>query len=53
MTCSATHGDLTCCRINQWHAPHLMPHLANDGTQWDDHGVRQPRGNDPWKGQVK
>jgi hypothetical protein len=46
--CPAITGQLTCCRLG----PHPMPHLAPDGTQWDEHGVRQNRGNDPWKGEV-
>ena len=54
--CRATHDALTCCRTNNGSArypiPHAMPHMAADGTQWDEHGVRQNRGNDPWKGEV-
>lgn len=49
MRCPATHDTHACCRTQR----HSMPHMAHDGTQWDQHGVRQARGNDPMKGQVK
>lgn len=48
MKCPATHGALTCCRLNGYH-PHPPPHMAHDGTQWDQHGIRVARGNDPYR----
>ncbi|WP_028654868.1 hypothetical protein [Nocardioides sp. J54] len=55
--CTARHGDLTCCRLHggndTYTIPHPMPHLDPTGTQWDDHGIRRARGNDPWKGQIR
>lgn len=43
--CRATHADLVCCRL----VSHAMPHMAHDGTQWDERGVRRSRGNDPYR----
>lgn len=54
--CQATHGDLVCCRTNggtdTYRVPHPDPHMDPNGEQWDQHGIRQARGNDPWKGEV-
>lgn len=50
--CTATHGDLTCCRTNDWTGNHPIPHMSCDGQQWDEHGIRQARGNDQFKGEV-
>lgn len=50
--CQATHGDLVCCRTNDWTRDHPAPHMDPSGEQWDQHGIRQARGNDPWKGEV-
>lgn len=47
--CRATHDHHACCRLHG----HAMPHMAPDGTQWDEHGLRVMRGNDPLKGQVR
>lgn len=53
--CPAAHGTYTCRRLDHvsdllgWRRPHPMPHLAHDGTQWDEHGIRQARGNDPYR----
>lgn len=47
--CRATHATHVCCRTS----PHPAPHMAADGTQWDENGVRVMRGNDPMKGQVR
>lgn len=44
-SCRAAHDHLTCCRLHD----HAMPHMAADGTQWDEHGVRVMRGNDPYR----
>lgn len=52
--CTATHGDHTCRRLNggndTYQIPHPMPHLAADGTQWDNAGIRQAPGNHPYRG---
>lgn len=59
--CTAAYDGLRCCRLDLGFItpiphlgfitpiPHPMPHLAADGTQWDDHGLRSRRGNDPYK----
>lgn len=51
--CTATHGELTCCRLNLgahlWTQPHPMPHMDSSGQQWDEHGVRVARGNSPYR----
>lgn len=47
--CRATHDHHACCRT----LPHLAPHMAHDGTQWDENGVRASRGNDPYRGEIK
>lgn len=54
--CTATYGGLSCCRLNLgahlWTQPHPPPHMDHSGQQWDEHGVRQVRGNSPYRGQV-
>lgn len=54
--CTATHGDLRCCRTDAgngtWRQAHPMPHMACNGQQWDENGLRQARGNDPYRGEV-
>lgn len=46
--CTATHGDLRCVRLNGWNA-HPVPHLASDGQQWDENGIRRAAGNNPYR----
>lgn len=55
--CRATHADLTCCRTDNgsetYRIPHPAPHMAADGTQWDEHGVCVKPGRNAYREEGK
>lgn len=52
MRCTATHGDLTCCRLRDHDGPHGA-FVDGADVQWLDGRLcvpaRTPRTNDPYK----